>query len=82
MYMGHEIGRSEINTLVRKPEGKRRLGQPRRRWKDNIKIGLKETGYEGVDWIHLALYTVQQRALVNTVTSSRLHKMMVCFLNS
>jgi hypothetical protein len=38
---------------VLKPEGKRPLGKPGRRWEDNIKTGLKEIGWEGVDWIDL-----------------------------
>jgi hypothetical protein len=37
--------------LVRKPEGKRPLGRPRRRWVDNISIDLGEMGWDGVDWI-------------------------------
>jgi len=40
-------------VLVRKPEGKRPLGRPRRRWEDNIKIDLKEVGCEGMEWIEL-----------------------------
>jgi len=40
--------------LVGKPEGKRPLGRPRRRWEDNIRMDLKELGWEGVDWMHLA----------------------------
>jgi hypothetical protein len=36
---------------VGKPEGKRPLGRPRRRWVDNIKIDLREIGWDGVDWI-------------------------------
>jgi len=40
-------------VLVRKPEGKRPLGRPRRRWEDNIKMGLPEMGYGGMDWIDL-----------------------------
>jgi hypothetical protein len=44
----------EKNTyriLVGKPEGKRPLGRPRRRWMDNIKIDLRETGWDGMDWL-------------------------------
>ena len=37
-----------------KPEGKRPLGRPRRRWEDNIKVDLQEVGCEGMDWIDLA----------------------------
>jgi len=40
--------------LVGKPEGKRPLKRPRNIWKDNIKLDLTETGWEGVDWIQLA----------------------------
>jgi len=40
-------------VLVVKPEGKRPLGRPRRRWEDNIKMDLKEMGCEGMDWIEL-----------------------------
>jgi hypothetical protein len=39
---------------VRKPEGKRPLGRPRRRWVDNIRIDLREIGWDGMDWIELA----------------------------
>jgi hypothetical protein len=37
-----------------KPEGKRSLKRPRNRWEDNIRIDLREIGWEGVDWLHLA----------------------------
>jgi hypothetical protein len=40
--------------LVGKPEGKRPLGRPRRRWVENIKIDLREIGWDGMDWIGLA----------------------------
>jgi hypothetical protein len=53
--------------LVGKPEGKRPLGRPRRRWVDNIKMDLREIGWGGVDWIDLAQDRDQWRALVNTV---------------
>jgi hypothetical protein len=53
--------------LFGKPEGKRALGRPRRRWVDNIKIDLREIGFGGIDWIDL----VQYRALVNTVMNLR-----------
>jgi hypothetical protein len=39
---------------LEKPEGKRPLGRPRRRWEDNIKMDLREIGLDVVDWIHLA----------------------------
>jgi hypothetical protein len=46
--------RGVYRVLVGKPEGKRPLGGPRRRWKDNIKMDLQEVGCGGVDWIELA----------------------------
>ena len=50
-----------------KPEGKRPLGRPRRRWEDNIKIDLQEVGCEGMDWIDAAQDRDRWRALVNAV---------------
>jgi hypothetical protein len=59
--------RNAYRILVGKPEGKRPLGRPRRRWVDNIKINLREIGWDGIDWIELAQDKDQWRALVNTV---------------
>jgi hypothetical protein len=53
--------------LVGKPEGKSPLGRPRRRWVDNFKMDLRETGWGGMDWIDLAKDRDQWRARVNTV---------------
>ena len=50
-----------------KPERKRPLGTPRRRWEDNIKMDLHEVGCEGIDWIDLAQNRDRWRALVNAV---------------
>jgi hypothetical protein len=50
--MGEE--RKVYKILVEKPEGKRPLGRPRRRWEDGIRMDLGEIGLEGVDWIRLA----------------------------
>jgi hypothetical protein len=47
--------RNAYRLLVRKPEGKRPLGRPRRRWVDNIKRDLGEVGWGDVDWIGLAM---------------------------
>jgi hypothetical protein len=47
--MGEEI--KVYKVLVGKPEGKRQLGRPRRRWEDGIKMNLREIGLGGVDWI-------------------------------
>jgi hypothetical protein len=52
---------------VGKPEGKRPLERPRRRWVDNIKMDLREIGWNGMDWIELAQDRDQLRALGNTV---------------
>jgi hypothetical protein len=57
--------------LVRKPEGKRPLVRPRRRRADNIKIDLREIGWDGVDWIDLGQDRDQWRALVNTAMKLR-----------
>jgi hypothetical protein len=67
--------------LVGKPEGKRPLGRPRRRWVDNIKIDLREIGWDGMDWIELAQDRDQWRALVNTVMNLQVFKIAENFLN-
>ena len=59
--------RGVYRVLVGKPEGKRPLGRPRRRWEDNIKMGLQEVGCGGMDWIELAQDRDRWRALVNAV---------------
>jgi len=46
--------RGVYRVFVGKPEGKRPLGRPRRRWEDNINMDLQEMGYGSVDWIELA----------------------------
>ena len=56
-----------IKVLVGKPEGKRTLGRPRRRWEDNIKMYLQEVGCGGMYWIELAQDRDRWRALVSTV---------------
>jgi hypothetical protein len=63
--------RNAYRTLVGKPEGKRPLGRPRCRWVDNIKIDLRETGWNGMDWIDLTQDRDQWRTLVNTVMNLR-----------
>jgi hypothetical protein len=63
--------RNAYKILVGKPEGKRPLGRPRRRWVDNIKIDLRGTGWDGIDWIDVAQVRDQWRALVNTVMNLR-----------
>jgi hypothetical protein len=54
-----------------KPEIKRPIGRPRRRWEDNLRIDLKELGWGGMDWIHLAQDREQWWALVNGVMNLR-----------
>jgi hypothetical protein len=56
---------------VGKPEGKRQLGGPRRRWEDNIKMDLGEVGWGDVDWIDLAKDRNRWRAFVNSVLNLR-----------
>jgi hypothetical protein len=56
---------------VGKPEGKRLLGKPRRRWMNNIKMDLREIGWGGLNWIDLVQDRYQWRALVNTVMNIR-----------
>jgi hypothetical protein len=66
--------RGVYRVLVWKPEGKRRLGRPRSKWDDDIKIDLQEVGYGVMDWIELAQDRDRRRALVNVVMSFEFHK--------
>jgi hypothetical protein len=66
-----EEGRNVYRVLVGKPEGKRPLGRPRRRWEDGIKMDLRETGWGGVEWIHVAQDRDRWRAVVNAVMNLR-----------
>jgi hypothetical protein len=63
--------RNAYRLLVGKPEGRRPLGRPRRRWVDNIKMGLLEIGCGGVDSIDLAQNMDKWRAFVNAVMNLR-----------
>jgi len=58
-------------VLVRKPEGKRLLRRPRRRWVDNIRMDLQEVGYGYMDWIGLAQDTDRWRTHVSAVMNLR-----------
>jgi hypothetical protein len=60
-----------IPNTCRFPEVKRPLGRPRCRWVDNIKMNLREIGWDGGDWIGLAQDSDQWRALVNAVMNLR-----------
>ena len=59
--------RGVYRVLVGKPEGKRPLGRPSRRWEDNIKMDLQEDGCGFMDWIELAQDRDRWRALVNGI---------------
>ena len=61
-------------VLVRKPEGKRLLGRPRRRWEDNIKMDFQEVGGDCGDWMELAQDRDRWLALVSTVMNLRVLK--------
>jgi hypothetical protein len=67
----HGEGRGVYRVLVERPEGKRPLGRPRRRWEDNIKRDLREIGIDGANWIQLDKDRVQWRAFVNMVMNFR-----------
>jgi hypothetical protein len=59
--------RNAYKILVGKLEGKRPLKRPRHRWDDTIKMNLREIGWDGVNWIHLAQDKDRWQAFVNTV---------------
>jgi hypothetical protein len=63
--------RNAYRILVGKPEGKRPLGRQRCRWVDNIKMDLREIGWDGMDWISLSQDKNQWRAIVNTLMNLR-----------
>jgi hypothetical protein len=64
-------GRGVHRDLVGRPERKRPLGRPRRRWEDNIELDLRELDIDGANWIQLAQVTVQRWAFVNMVMNLR-----------
>ena len=63
--------RGVYRVLVGKPEGKRQLGRPRRRWEDKIKLNLQEVGCGSMDWIELAQDRDRWLALVPAVMNLR-----------
>jgi hypothetical protein len=66
--------RGFYRVLVGRPEGKRPLGRPRRRWEDNIKLDLREIGIDRANWIRLAQDMFQWWGFVNTVMDLRVAK--------
>jgi hypothetical protein len=74
-WAGHvaRIGeeRKVYKVLVVKPEGKRPLGRPRRRWEDGIRMDLREIGLGGVDWIRLAQDRDRWQVVVSAVMNLR-----------
>jgi hypothetical protein len=64
-------GRGVYRVSVGRPEGKRPLGRPRRRWEDNISLDLRKIGIDGANSIQLPQDRVQWRAFVNTVMNLR-----------
>jgi hypothetical protein len=67
----HEV-RNVHKILVSKLEGKRQLRRPRRTGDDNIRMDFKETGWEGVDWIHMTQDRDQWQVLRNTIMNLRI----------
>jgi hypothetical protein len=63
--------RNAYKVLVRKPEGERTVGKHWHKWEDNIKMDLKEIGYEAVDWIQLDQSWDQWRAVGNAIMKLR-----------
>ena len=74
-WVGHVVRMGErrgvYRVLVGKPEGKSQLGRPRRRWEDNIKMGLQKVGCGGMDWIELDQDKDSWRAFVTAVMNLR-----------
>jgi hypothetical protein len=66
-----EERRGAYRILMGRPEGRRPLGRPRRRWEDNITMDLQELGWQGMDWIDMAQDRDRWRALVNAAMNLR-----------
>jgi hypothetical protein len=63
--------RNAYRILVGNPDGKRPMGRLRHRWVDNIKMDIREIGWDGMDWIDLAQDRDQWRTLMNTMVKFR-----------
>jgi hypothetical protein len=79
--MWHALERNVHRVLMGKPEGKRPLGRPRRRWEYGIRMDLRETGLGSVEWIQLAQDRDRWRAVVNTVMNLRVLASLSYLLN-
>jgi hypothetical protein len=75
-WVGHAVRMGEMRNvytiLVGEPEGKRQLGE--RRWEDNIRMDLRELGWEVVEWMHMIQDRDQWRTVVNMVMNLRVQK--------
>jgi len=79
-HVGYVRNTHEI--LVGKPQGKRQFGKSRRKWKASVRMDLRGTGWEGVDWIHLDQDRDHWQDLVSTVMNIRGLEMTGNFLTS
>ncbi|KAJ4439937.1 hypothetical protein ANN_08068 [Periplaneta americana] len=70
--------RNAYRVLVGRPEGKRPLGRPRRKWEDNIKMDLREVGYDDRDWINLAQDRDRWRAYTGFVRGGPRISQLAC----
>jgi hypothetical protein len=75
-YSTNGENRNAYRILVRKPEGKRPLGRPRRKWVDNMEMDFRGIGWVSMDWIDLSQDRDQWRALVTTVMNLLVHKVL------
>jgi hypothetical protein len=75
-------GRAVYRVLVGRPKGNRPLGKPKLRWDDKIKMGLRDVGIDGANWIRVAHDRVQWRAFVNSNEPSGSLKKAGCRLTS
>jgi hypothetical protein len=83
-WAGHvarvEEERNVCRVLMGKPEGKRPLGRPRRRWEDGIRMDLREIGWGSVEWIQLAQNMGRWWAVANTVMILRVLAVAISYL--
>jgi hypothetical protein len=81
-YSTHGEKRNTYRILVGNPEGKPPLGRPRRNWEDDIKMDLREIGWDYMDWIDLAQDRDHWQVLVNTVMNLGVPKKFKKFLSN